>query len=99
MTGQPIGQLEGHTAPVVGVAFSPDGRRIVTASLDNTARIWDAGTGQMLGLLRGHTGSVNSAAFSPDGLRIVSASNDNTLRLWDANTFQEIGPANPGPRQ
>jgi WD40 repeat protein len=92
LTGQPIGQLEGHTAPVVGVTFSPDGRRIVTASMDNTARIWDSGTGQMLGLLRGHTGSVNSAAFSPDGLRIVSASNDNTLRLWDANTFQEMGP-------
>ena len=60
-------------------AFSPDGRHIVSASNDNTRRIWDAETGKPIGApLKGHESAVNSAAFSPDGRRIVSASNDKT---------------------
>ena len=56
-------------------AFSPDGKRIVTASGDKTARIWDAATGQPIGEpLKGHEDAVYSAAFSPDGKRIVTAS-------------------------
>ena len=65
-------------------AFSPDGSRIVTASSDNTARIWDAASGKEIAVLRGHEASVDSAAFSPDGSRIVTASEDNTARIWDA---------------
>ena len=73
-------------------AFSPDGRRIVTASDDKTARIWDAANGQPIGEpLRGHDGAVMSAAFSPDGKRIVTASADKTARVWDAATGQPIG--------
>ena len=72
-----------------GATFSPDGTRIVTASRDKTARIWDAATGQQMGEpLRGHGGPVASAAFSPDGKRIVTASWDGTARLWDAATRQ-----------
>ena len=54
--------------------FSPDGTRIVTASGDKTARVWDAATGKALATLAGHEGSVSSAQFSPDGTRIVTAS-------------------------
>ena len=73
-------------------AFSPDGKRIVTASWDKTARLWDAETHQQIGApLVGHEGAVNSAAFSPDGKRIVTASRDETARLWDAETGQQIG--------
>ena len=58
-------------------AFSPDGKRIVTASADKTARVWDAETGKPIGEpLKGHDGIVCSAAFSPDGKRIVTASQD-----------------------
>ena len=64
--------------------FSPDGSRIVTASRDNTARLWDAKSGAALATLSGHTAWVRSAAFSPDGSRIVTASDDHTARLWDA---------------
>ena len=64
-----------------GVA--PDGRRILTASDDDTARLWDA-DGKELATLRGHTGSVLSAVFAPDGRRILTASADQTARLWEA---------------
>jgi WD40 repeat protein len=74
------------------VAFSPDGRRIVSGSGDNTLRLWDAASGQPIGPpLQGHTSSVTSVAFSPDGRRIVSGSWDKTLRLWDAASGQPIG--------
>jgi len=75
---------------VNSAAFSPDGSRIVTASQDNTARIWEAASGKEIAVLRGHEHYVNSAAFSPDGSRIVTASQDKTARIWDAASAKEI---------
>ena len=68
--------LKGRTTDDVwSAAFSPDGKRIVTASSDKTARLWDAESGKQIGEpLTGHTDAVMSAAFSPDGKRIVTAS-------------------------
>jgi len=82
--------LTGHTDRVWAAAYSPDGRRIVTASWDNTARIWDAATGREMLRLRGHTDHVNSAAFSRDGLRIVTGSAHKTARIWDAATGRQM---------
>jgi hypothetical protein len=82
----------GHDSSVSSAAFSPDGTRIVSASSDKTARLWDAETGQPIGKpLRGHEDVGENAAFSPDGKRIVTASADKTARLWDAITGQPIG--------
>jgi WD40 repeat protein len=78
--------LEGHKNSVVACAFSPDGRRIVSGSRDNTLRLWDAETGKELMTLEGHKNPVDACAFSPDGSRIVSGSWNNTLQLWDAQT-------------
>jgi WD40 repeat protein len=83
-------RLVGHDDRVTSAAFSPDGARIVTASLDNTARLWDAASGEPIRVLTGHGGWVASAAFSPDGARIVTASADNTARLWDAASGEPI---------
>jgi len=66
------------------VAFSPDGRRIASASYDRTVKVWDAGSGQETLTLKGHTGSVEDVTFSPDGRRIASASADGTVKIWDA---------------
>ena len=76
-------------------AYSPDGKRIVTASLDHTARVWDTDSGRPLAVVQGHQNSVWSAAYGPDGKRIVTASSDNTARVWDvvpeSRTAAEIG--------
>jgi WD40 repeat protein len=82
--------LRGQEGAVFYAAFSPDGSRIVTASANKTARIWDAATGKEITVLHGHEANVNSAAFSPDGARIVTASHDKTARIWDAPTGTEI---------
>ena len=80
------------------MAFSPDGKRIVSGSCDNTVRVWDADTGQPVGQpLTGHTDAVTSVAFSPDGKRIVSGSDDKTVRVWDADTGQPDRPAADRP--
>jgi len=80
----------GHAGWVRSIAFSSDGGRIITASYDGTAKVWDAASGVELLRLSGHDGHVNSAAFSPDGRRIVTASADKTVRIWDAVSAQEL---------
>ena len=82
--------LRGHAFMVNAVAVSPDGRRIITGSSDNTAKVWDAATGQEILTLKGHTDRVNAIVVSPDGRRIVTGSSDNTAKVWDAATGQEL---------
>ena len=79
-----------HEDWVMAAQFSPDGKRIVTASADHTARVWDAQTGQPLTEPLKHADQVTAAQFSPDGKRIVTASADNTARVWDAQTGQPL---------
>jgi len=80
-----------HDGIVTKVAFSPDSKTILTASSDQTARLWDAATGQPIGKPLPHRGAVRAVAFSPDGKTIVTASDDQTARLWVAATQQPIG--------
>ena len=74
--------LEGHSDNVKSVAYSPDGKKIVSGSNDGTIKIWDANTGQCLKTLKGHSGDVWSVAFSPDGTKIISGSWDDTIKIW-----------------
>jgi WD40 repeat protein/TPR repeat protein len=82
--------LFGHGDFVNSAAYSPDGKRIVSASRDKSVRIWDARTGVQLAVLLGHDDRVISAAYSPDGNRIVSASRDKTGRVWDARSGAQL---------
>ena len=84
-TGDPIAVLRGHTAAVQTARFNPQGNRIVTASQDGTARLWD-GAGRPITILQGHKGRVSFARFSPDGNLVVTGSEDKTARLWDGRT-------------
>ncbi|MHB1426347.1 MAG: WD40 repeat domain-containing serine/threonine protein kinase [Gemmataceae bacterium] len=86
-----LGQLWFHQDQVADVAFSPDGRWVLTASADHTAQVWDAVTGKpRLEVPLRHDDGVLCASFSPDGSRIVTASLDNTARVWDAATGRPI---------
>ena len=76
--------LHGHDDEVRGVAWSPDGRHLVTGSDDRTVRIWDAESGAEIIVVGAHGKGVESVSWSPDGQRIVSASQDGTCRIWDA---------------
>jgi WD40 repeat protein len=66
------------------VAFSPDGRRIVSGHMNNAVTVWDAATGQQLARMTGHAKRALAVAFSPDGRVVASGSEDGTARLWDA---------------
>ncbi|EDR02557.1 uncharacterized protein LACBIDRAFT_393910 [Laccaria bicolor S238N-H82] len=84
-------RIADHDGAVKSVAFSPDGRHIVSGSDDKTVRVWDAQTGQtVMHPLKGHEDHVTSVAFSPDGRHIISGSDDKTVRVWDAQTGQEV---------
>ncbi|KAJ3979529.1 WD40-repeat-containing domain protein [Lentinula detonsa] len=84
--------LRDHTDYITAVAFSPDGRKIVSGSWDKTIRIWNADTGEAIGNpLQGHSDGVTSVAFSPDGKRIVSGSEDGLIRIWNVDTREAIG--------
>jgi WD40 repeat protein len=78
--------LAGHTDVIYGLAFSPDGKRLATASLDKTARIWDLASGKALVTLTDHSDSVYTVAFTPDGKSIVTGSTDRAVKLFDAST-------------
>ena len=88
-TGQELQKLEGHTEGIQLAFFSPDGKRIVSASRDNTMRLWAVETGNELYKFD-LTCTVTSASFSPDGKRIVSALFDGTIQLWDVETGHEL---------
>jgi len=81
--GQPITPPLKHGFQVWYIAFSPDGRLVVTASIDNTARVWDASTGQALTPSLQHNKGVLYASFTPDGRRIVTATADDRGWVWD----------------
>ncbi len=90
VTGQRRFVLEGHTLPITACDLSPDGSRVLTASLDKTASIWDPGSGALLATLEGHTDGLTDAAFSPDGSLVATGSMDTTVSLWSVRGGQRL---------
>src|SRR5262249_30824461 len=91
--------LQGHFWPIVGLAYSPDGRRLASASWDNTAKLWDTETGREILTFRGHTDTVRGVTSSPDGRHLATASHDKTVRVWNATDAADGagGSVRPGP--
>jgi WD40 repeat protein len=89
LSGKVLKQLAGHEDGVSAVAFSRDGKYILTGSWDNTARLWDAASGEQKVRYLGHTDYVGAVSMSPDGRWVCTGSWDGTTRLWDARTGEE----------
>jgi WD40 repeat protein len=89
-SGKEVGVLKGHTRPPWCVAFSPDGKRLVTGGgADQTIKLWDARTGQEIITVGRAPSDVTSVAFSPDGRKIVSTSDYGDVRVWDARPLKK----------
>jgi WD40 repeat protein len=82
--------FEGHTWPVLSVAYDPNGGRFLSGSSDGTVRLWDIARGKDIRWFKGHRSFVNSVAFSPDGQRALSGGTDHSVRLWEVSSGKEI---------
>lgn len=82
MSGQLLHRLRGHSSEISKVAFNPKGTQVLTASADQTAKLWSVETGECLQTLEGHTDEIFSCAFNYEGSTIITGSKDNTCRVW-----------------
>lgn len=84
-SGEVVRLLIGHTNVISSLAFSPDGRYLISGSGDKSAKIWQVDTGDLLQTLKGHSDLILEVAFSPDSRHAVTGSNDDTLRQWQVS--------------
>ncbi len=73
--------LEGHAGRVIGIAFSPDGRRLASSDEEGEVRLWEVADGRSIFNIQGSTGAVLDLFFSPDGKWLATLSNNSTARL------------------
>jgi len=89
-------ELKDLTGPLAALAFSPNGKLLVTEATNEkqkagaAPRLWDTSTGKLVQTLNGHTDAVSALAFSPDGQQLVTASWDYTARIWDVSTGRQL---------
>ncbi|WP_246162656.1 NB-ARC domain-containing protein [Brasilonema sennae] len=88
--GPLVRTLAGHSNSVIALTLTADGKYVISASADNTLKVWDWQTGQELRTLAGHSDRVNAVALTPDGKYVISACYDNTLKVWNWQTGQEL---------
>ena len=89
-TGNLVALLKGHKNVVNALAFSPDGKRLISGNFENTAIIWDVESHELVYRLEGHKDQVHAVGFTQDGTRAITGSDDNTLKLWSVNDGKEI---------
>jgi WD40 repeat protein len=92
-TGKKVGAPLRYQIPVLSVAISRDGRRVLTTYADGAAQVWETETGKPVGAKLQLQGEVKSARFSTDGNRVITASADGTVQVWEADTGKTIGSA------
>ncbi|BAY98624.1 WD-40 repeat protein [Tolypothrix tenuis PCC 7101] len=82
--------LKGHTNRVTSIAISPNGKYLISGSVDKTLKVWNLKTGKELFTLKGHNDRVTSVAVTADGQQVISASKDKTLKIWDLEKRLEL---------
>ncbi|MBE8971018.1 hypothetical protein IQ277_33905 [Nostocales cyanobacterium LEGE 12452] len=87
--GRLLRTLKGHSYWVNAVAVTPNGQQVISASVDNTLKVWNLATGEEQFTLKGHSNSVNAVAVTPNGQQVISASRDKTLKVWNLATGEE----------
>ena len=87
--GEILKTLRGHKDKITKLAFSPDGKMLVSSAWDDTIHLWDPHSGRNIHIFRGHTDGVQTLSFSPDGETFVSGSDDGTIRFWGTSTKQQ----------
>ncbi|HEY9702252.1 MAG TPA: hypothetical protein V6C58_07385, partial [Allocoleopsis sp.] len=80
----------GHRSLVSSITVTPDGKKVISGSADNTLKVWELATGKELRTLTGYSNGVNSVCVTPDGQQVISGSADNTLKVWDLATGECI---------
>jgi WD40 repeat protein len=80
---------DSSAGPYQAIAFSPDGRYLLTGKLEGAVEVWDAGSGQSFGTLGTHDREVRAVVFSPDGRHLATASGDGKVKLWDAKSLNK----------
>jgi len=90
ITGRQLFTLTGHSDSVNALALTPDGKQVISASDDNTLKVWDLSSREVIATFTGHSNSVNAVAVTPDSKQVISASDDNTLKVWNLETGEVI---------
>jgi WD40 repeat protein len=89
-TGRPLSTFRGHTRHIEDASFDPGGDRVISASWDETAKVWERESGRVLFDLVGHRTAVWCAAFSNDGAWAATGAGDGSVKLWELSTGQEL---------
>jgi RNA polymerase sigma factor (sigma-70 family) len=89
-TWQEVATLKGHTAVVVCVAFSPEGKKMASASYDGTVKLWDVAERREIATVRHVNREAFQVVFSPDGKTMATTGADGSVRIWDAQTGNEL---------
>ena len=91
-TGKEVAKFKGHLKAILGVAFHPDGRHVVTSDSGGSIFLWDIPSRQVIAQFKGHHGKVWAVAFRPDGKELATAGEDKRIRVWDvARAIKEYG--------